>query len=147
MRKPFTRRIGTADRDSLLYLTDGDELVLHKGHMGLGGDGASVISGGLTGVAARYKEHNPRLLSNHCACHKSSLSAADGAAGVPDLAIFDSQVKAFYNFFGSSVERRTMHGEVQKRMHATVKNLRKGIVTRCACCGVCVCLPFLLLFV
>ena len=44
-----------ADKASLLYLTDGDEVVLHKRHMGMGGDGASVISGGNTGVVARYK--------------------------------------------------------------------------------------------
>ena len=126
-----------ADKSSLLPLTDGDEKVLHKGNMGVGGDGASVISGGLTGVAARYKEHNPRLKFNHCVCHKSSLSAADGAAGVPELAIFDSQVRALYNFFGASVERRTMHSEVQTRMHETVRHLRKGIVTRCVCVSTC----------
>jgi len=77
-----------ADKASLLYLTDGDEVVLHKRHMGMGGDGASVISEGNTGVGARYKENNPRVMMNHCACHKSSLSAADGAAGVPELAVF-----------------------------------------------------------
>jgi hypothetical protein len=93
------------DKASLLYLTDGNEVVLHKGHMGMGGDGASVISGGNTGVDARYKENNPRVMINHCACHKSSLSAADGAAGVPELVVFDHQVKSFYNFFGHSVER------------------------------------------
>jgi hypothetical protein len=50
------KTIYEADKASLLYLTDGDEVVLHKGHMGMGGDGASVISGGNTGVGARYKE-------------------------------------------------------------------------------------------
>jgi hypothetical protein len=32
------KTIYKADKDSLLYLTDGDEVVLHKGHMGMGGD-------------------------------------------------------------------------------------------------------------
>jgi hypothetical protein len=50
------KTIYEADKASLLYLTDGDEVVLHKGHMGMGGDGTSVISGGNTGVGARYKE-------------------------------------------------------------------------------------------
>ena len=99
----------------------------------MGGDGASVISGGNTGVDARYKENNPRVMINHCACHKSSLSAADGAAGVPELAVFDHQVKSFYNFFGHSVDRRTMHSHVQQRMQETVRHLRKGIVCRCVC--------------
>jgi hypothetical protein len=66
---------------------------------------------------------------NHCACHKSSLSAADGAAGVPELAVFDHQMKSFYNFFGHSVDRRTMHSHVQQRMQETVRHLKKGILT------------------
>ena len=37
------KTIYEADKASLLYLTDRDEVVLHKGHMGMGGDGASVI--------------------------------------------------------------------------------------------------------
>ena len=90
---------------------------------------SSVISGGITGVGARYKQNNPRVMMNHCACHKSSLSAADGDAGVPELAVFDHQVKSFYNFFGHSVDRRTMHSHVQQRMQETVRHLKKGIVT------------------
>ena len=39
--------------------------------MDMGGDGASVISGGITGVGARYKQNIPRVMMNHCACHKS----------------------------------------------------------------------------
>jgi hypothetical protein len=116
------KTIYEADKDSLLYLTDGDEVVLHKGHMGMGRDGA-VISGKNTGVAARYKQNHPRVMMNHCACHKSSLSAADGAAGVPELAVFDHQVKSFYNFFGHSVDLRTMHSHVQQRMQETVRHL------------------------
>jgi hypothetical protein len=85
------KTIYEADKDSLLYLTNGDEVVLHKGHMGMGGDGVSVISGGITGVGARYKQNNSRVMMNHCACHKSSLSAADCAAGVPELAMSSTQ--------------------------------------------------------
>jgi hypothetical protein len=65
---------------------------------------------------------------NHCVCHKSSLSAPDSAAGVPELAVFDHQVKSFYNFFGHSVDRRTMHCHVQQRIQETVRHLKKGIV-------------------
>jgi hypothetical protein len=122
------KTIYESDKDSLLYLTDGDEVVLHKGHMGMGGDCVSVISEGKTGVGVRYKENNPRVMMNHCACHKSSLSAADGAAGVPELAVFDHQVKSFYKFFGHSVDRRTMHSHVQQRMQETVRHLKSSIV-------------------
>ena len=43
---------------------------------------------------------------------------------------------AFYNFFGHSVDRRTMHSHVQQRMQETVFHLKKGIVTRCVCAPV-----------
>ncbi len=38
-------------------------------------------------------------------------------------------MKSFYNFFGHSVDRRTMHSHVQQRMQETVRHLKKGIVT------------------
>ena len=42
LQQPFRAQGATtiyeADKDSLLYLTDRDEKVLHKGHMGMGGD-------------------------------------------------------------------------------------------------------------
>jgi hypothetical protein len=60
------------------------------------------------------------------------LSAVEGAAGVPELAVFDHQVKSFYNF-GHSVDRRTMHSRVQQRMQKTVRHLKKGIVTVLDC--------------
>jgi hypothetical protein len=69
-------------------------------------------------------------------CHQSSLSTADGAAAVPELAVFDHQVKSFYNFFGHSVDLRTIHSHVQQRMQETVRHLKKGIVTRCVCAPV-----------
>jgi hypothetical protein len=62
------KTIYEADKDSLLYPTDGDEVVLHKGHMGMGGVGASVISGGSTGVGARYKENNIRRRPDFLFC-------------------------------------------------------------------------------
>jgi hypothetical protein len=65
-----------------------------------------------------------------------SLSAADGAAGVPDWPSSLTKVKTFYNFFGHSVERRTRHSKVQTRMQETVRHLKKGIVTRCVCAPV-----------
>jgi hypothetical protein len=63
--------------------------------------GASVISGGITGVGDRYKQNNPRVMMNHCACHKSILSCSCG----------------------------THSGSVQQRMQETVRHLKKGIVT------------------
>ncbi len=58
------KTIYDADKDLLVYLTDGDEKVLHKGHIGMGEDGASVICGGLT----------PESSSCVCACNREGTS-------------------------------------------------------------------------
>ena len=70
LQQPFRAQGATtiyeADKDSLLYLTDKDEKVLHKGHIGMGEDGASVICGGLT----------PESSSCVCACNREGTSHA-----------------------------------------------------------------------
>ena len=88
------KTIYEADKASLLYLTDGDEVVLHKGHMGMGGDGASVISGGNTGVGARYKENNPRVMIQRlwrppaaCVCVQGQIRCSVSAFGSGECSI------------------------------------------------------------
>ena len=87
---------------------------------------------------ARYKAHNPGPKSNHCACHKGSLSAADCAAGVLELAVFTHQVKTFYNFFGHRLWTAGLGTARCRRlrMQETVRHLKKGIVNRCVCAPV-----------
>jgi hypothetical protein len=72
--------IYNADREALILLFDCDETRMDKAHVGFASDGASVVCGHKTGVAARYKEASPRILSFHCAAHKQSLCATNAWA-------------------------------------------------------------------
>ncbi|KAH3790825.1 hypothetical protein DPMN_169033 [Dreissena polymorpha] len=47
---------------------------------GFTSDGASVMMGKRTGVAARLKEINPVLLNVHCICHRLALACTDSSA-------------------------------------------------------------------
>ena len=44
---------------------------------GFSSDGASVMLGKNTGVAARLRDHNPKLINIHCVCHKLALACSD----------------------------------------------------------------------
>ncbi|XP_060605039.1 E3 SUMO-protein ligase KIAA1586-like [Ruditapes philippinarum] len=59
-----------------------DGLVKHCGLSlssvtGLAPDGASVMVGKRSGVAARLKQVNPILLNVHCVCHRLALACTD----------------------------------------------------------------------
>ena len=51
--------------------------------MGLGTDGAAVMTGKCNGVAARFKRRQPLLTSIHCVCHRLALAAAHAGNDVP----------------------------------------------------------------
>ena len=44
---------------------------------GFSSDGASVMLGKNNGVAARLRDHNPKLINIHCVCHKLALACSD----------------------------------------------------------------------
>ena len=53
-----------------------------------GSDGANVMVGRVSGVAARLKRHNPQILSIHCINHRLALGTLRAAAEVPYLVKF-----------------------------------------------------------
>ena len=52
---------------------------------GFGSDGASVMTGRLTGVATRLRQHTPRMVAVHCSNHRLALAAAHAADDIPYL--------------------------------------------------------------
>ena len=68
---------GTADtiETALLEYLASDSLPLTK-LIGLGTDGAKVMTGRINGVGARLKRRQPMLTSIHCVCHRLALAAA-----------------------------------------------------------------------
>ena len=62
-------------------------------------DGASVMTGPLTGVVARIKLKVPLFLANHCIAHCLSLAAVDACAHSDLVSRFQSLLNEIYSFF------------------------------------------------
>jgi len=65
-----------------------------------GSDGASVMMGRHTGVAARLRVHNPEMVSLHCGAHRVALASSQAAEDVLYMKTFDnSKFRAFPSIF------------------------------------------------
>ena len=53
-------------------------------------DGASVMTGRLSGVAVRLKHYSPRMIAVHCVNHRLALAAAHASDTIPYLQQFKS---------------------------------------------------------
>ena len=81
-----------------------------------GSDGAAVVTGRVSGVQARLKQHNPEILSLHCGAHRIALASSQAATAVPYLRTFDSHLVAlYYHFANSAVHEVSLH-EVYRRL-------------------------------
>lgn len=63
------------------YITD-KELPFSK-LMGFGSDGASVMTGRLTGVGTRLHQSNPHFVAIHCVAHRLALPCSQAGEKVP----------------------------------------------------------------
>ena len=76
---------------------------------GFSSDGASVMTGRLTGVATRLKQHTPRMLAVHCANHRLALAAAHAADNIPYLQRYKSILQTLYFYQNSAVGMASLH--------------------------------------
>ena len=93
---------------------------------GLGSDGAAVMVGRRSGVAAQLKEHNPEIVSLHCGAHRLALASSQAAQHVPYLKTFDAHLIALYYHFKNSPVREAAFHEIQKIMDEPVLPLEEG---------------------
>ena len=68
-------------------------------------DGASVMLGKLTGVAARIKERNKCLFITHCIAHRLALACNSAEKQVAFCKYVENIMKLVYNFFSNSSKR------------------------------------------
>ena len=81
--------------------------------MGLGTDGARVMTGmgeGLTGYMAR---DNPMIVNYHCIAHKLALVTSQAADAVPYLVDYQSVLTGIFYFFKASANRTQRLSEIQ----------------------------------
>ena len=65
-------------------------------------DGASVMLGSRTGLAARLKEVNSRIISIHCICHKLALACVDTAKDVEYIGTVEDLLRQLWKYLENS---------------------------------------------
>ena len=123
--------IYNADCDSLILLFGGEEVAMHKAHFGFSSDGASVVCGHKTGVAARYRRESPMITTIHCAAHQQSLCATNASEVVDEIGTtFKEDLQSIYKNLGSSVQRRQALEAAQRKLKLKISAVKKNVLSR-----------------
>lgn len=93
-------------------------------------DGANVMSGELSGVQKRIKEHNPQVVYLHCHAHRLNLVLVHTIQNLPLLNDFFDTVKMVYSFISVSNTRHSLFIASQKELHQKVLELERNVPTR-----------------
>jgi hypothetical protein len=77
-------------------------------HMaGFCSDGATTMAGVKSGVAARLKVINPRIVAVCCVAHRTALIMSDTAKSSSELQVVDSELRQVHNLFNHSNKRQS----------------------------------------
>lgn len=79
--------------------------------VGLGTDGANVLTGHRTGVITRLQEHNPELLLVRCVCHSLHKAAEHAFSVLP--CHLETIVREVYGYFRLSSSRKDRYANVR----------------------------------
>ena len=79
-----------------------------KDCMGQGYDGASNMSGRLSGVQARISAEYPKALYIHCFCHSLNLAAQDCSRSIPLMRNTLDTIQELSNLIKFSVKRKAL---------------------------------------
>lgn len=81
--------------------------------VGIGTDGASVMTGKRGGVVVKLREYSPSLVGVHCAAHKISLATSQAAKTVPEMDYYSRTVTSVFKYFANSSLRSNRLREIQ----------------------------------
>ena len=73
--------------------------------MGLGSDGASVMTGKKTGVTGMMMQKNPIMVNVHCVAHRLALCTSQAAANVAGMQRYQQCVTDIFYYFKYSTNR------------------------------------------
>lgn len=93
--------------------------------IGFGSDGAAVMTGSKTGVATRFKEKSPHLISIHCMAHRLNLCTSKASNGIPYLREFEAIFTELYRYFDKSSNREAELKEIQKILDGSELKIRE----------------------
>lgn len=81
--------------------------------VGIGTDGASVMTGKNNGVVKKLKEFAPSLIGVHCAAHRCSLATSQATKSIPELEAYSRTVTNIFYYFSNSALRSNKLVEIQ----------------------------------
>ena len=123
---------GTADtiEEALLGFLSDKSIPLSR-LVGFGSDGASVMTGCVSGVATRLKHKQPILTSIHCVAHRLALAAGQAGDKVPYIAnTFKSTLRQLFHFYENSSVRMSGLKAIEQILELPEIKLKKAADTR-----------------
>ena len=108
----------------------------------LASDGASVMVGKTSGVSARLKRINPRIVNVHCICHRLALACGDANNEVKYILEIESILLQLWKYFENSCCKTAAYLKVQLQVHnvmqipdgkqqSIARKLQRACRTRC----------------
>jgi hypothetical protein len=98
----------TADAITTILLGVMTALGLDMQHMArFCSDGAATMVGVKSGIAARLKAVNLRIVAVRCVAHRTALIMSDTAKSSPELQAVDSELQQVHNFFNHNSKRQS----------------------------------------
>ena len=80
-------------------------------------DGASVMLGSRTGLAARLKEVNSGIISIHCICQKLALACVDTANDVEYIGTVEDLLRQLWKYLENFPKRMAIYLKVQEEVN------------------------------
>ena len=85
---------------------------------GFSSNGASVMLGKNNGVAARLRDHNPKLINIHCVCHKLALACSHSHSEIQCIKQIQETLFGLWKYLENSPKRMVICFKVQENFHS-----------------------------
>ena len=105
---------GVAIYNELKYVMNKQSRVIPPSKvLGLGTDGAKVMTGTGKGLTGYMLRDNPMLLNYHCIAHRLALVTSQAANAVPYLVDYQNTLTGIFYFFKASANRVAKLSDIQ----------------------------------
>lgn len=91
-----------------------------------GSDGASVMTGRKSGVAARLQRLNKNIISIHCIAHRLALAAGQASESIPYLRRFKEILSSLFYFYHNSPVRQAGLTAIQNLLGDPILRLKQA---------------------
>ncbi|XP_033736369.1 zinc finger protein 862-like [Pecten maximus] len=115
---------GKAVAEALISCLEERDVPMSK-VMGLGSDGAKVMTGKKEGVTGYLMRKNPMMLNFHCIAHRLALVSSQAASDVPYIKEFQETLTGMFYFFKASANRCEKLASIQSLLEEPTLKVRE----------------------